>query len=147
MWRGAIVLLETLIRPYILIAGWDRGKPAALDITITSPFCQAILGESCHQAGAAVLAAETRKLHSNGPKCQELGWSYIPLVVETYGNWGKEAQDTISRLASHLALHQLSPKSSVVAEIYGPMIEYGHDPVHLPEPSWLGSSHPPPHPG
>ena len=46
----------------ILIAGWDRGKPAALDITITSPVCPAILGESCHQAGAAVLAAEARKL-------------------------------------------------------------------------------------
>ena len=45
----------------ILIAGWDRGKPAALDITITSPLCPAILGESCQQAGAAVLAAETRK--------------------------------------------------------------------------------------
>ncbi|KAL5491624.1 hypothetical protein EMCRGX_G016946 [Ephydatia muelleri] len=50
---------------------------------------------------------------------QELGWSCIPLAVETYGNWGKEAQDTISRLASHLAIHQSSPKSSVVAEIYG----------------------------
>ena len=67
----------------ILIAGWDRGKTAALDITITSPLCPAILGESCQQAGAAVLAAETRKLHSNGPKCQELGWSCIPLAVET----------------------------------------------------------------
>ena len=42
----------------VLIAGWDRGKPAALDITITSPLCLAILGESCQQAGAAVLAAK-----------------------------------------------------------------------------------------
>eukprot|EP00731_Ephydatia_muelleri_P000108 Em0001g108a len=76
--------LETLITPDQLtsfIFGWDRGKPAALDITITSPLCPAILGESCHQAGAAVLAAEARKLHSNGPKCQELGWSCIPLTV------------------------------------------------------------------
>ena len=103
----------------ILIAGWDRGKPAALDLTITSPLCSAILSESCHQAGAAALAAEARKLHSNGPKCQELGWSCIPLAVETYGNWGKEAHDTFSRLASYLAIHQSSPKPAVVAEIYG----------------------------
>ena len=103
----------------ILIARWDRGIPAALDITITSPLCPAILGESCHQAGAAALAAETCKQHSNGPKCQELGWSCILLAVVTYGNWGKEAYDTISRLASHLAIHQSSPKSSVAAEIYG----------------------------
>eukprot|EP00731_Ephydatia_muelleri_P014677 Em0008g397a len=65
------------------------------------------------------LAAETRKLHSNGPKCQELGWSCIPLAVETYGNWGKQAHDTFSRLASFLAIHQSSPKAVVVAEIYG----------------------------
>ena len=104
----------------ILIAGWERGKPVALDITITSPLCPAILGESCHQAGVATLAAEAcTTLHSNGPKCQELGWSCIPLAVETYGNWGKEAHVTISRLASHLDIHQSSPKSSVVAEIYG----------------------------
>ena len=103
----------------ILIAGWDRGKPAALDLTISSPLCSAILSESCHQAGAAALAAEACKLHSNGLKCQELGRSCIPLAVETYGNWGKEAHDTFSRRASYLAIHQSSPKSAVVAEIYG----------------------------
>ena len=79
------------IRPVdILIAGWDRGKPATLDITITSPLCPAILGESCHQTGEAALAAEACKLHSNGPKCQGLGWFCIPLAVETYGNWGRD---------------------------------------------------------
>ena len=103
----------------ILIACWDRGKPVVLDLTITSPLCSAILSKSRRQADAAALAAEARKLHSNGPKCQELGWSCIPLAVETYGNWGKEAHDTFSRLASYLAIHQTSPKSAVVAEIYG----------------------------
>ena len=90
----------------ILIAGWDRGKPAALYITITSSLCRVIMGE----AGAAALAAEAQKLHSNGPKCQELDWPCIPLAVGTYGNWGREA---------HLAIHQSFPKSTVVAEIYG----------------------------
>ena len=100
----------------ILIAGWDRGEPAALDLTITSPLCSAILGQSCHQAGMAVLAAEARKLLSNG---QDLGWSCIPLAVETYGNLVKQAHDTTSRGASFLAIHQTSPKAVVVAEIYG----------------------------
>ena len=63
----------------ILIAGWDRGKPAALDITIASPLCPAILGELYHQAGAADLETEACKLHSKGPKSQALGWSCIPL--------------------------------------------------------------------
>ncbi|KAL5500674.1 hypothetical protein EMCRGX_G012268 [Ephydatia muelleri] len=96
----------------ILIAGWDRGKLVALDLTITL-LCSGILSESCHQAGAAALAAEACKLHSNVPKCQELGWSCIPLAVETYGNWGKEAHDTFCKLESYLAFHQSSLKSAV----------------------------------
>eukprot|EP00731_Ephydatia_muelleri_P033464 Em0030g21a len=81
-----------------------------------------IMTKSCLSSGIkdmSALAAETRKLHSNGPKCQELGWSCVPLAVETYGNWGKQAHDTFSRLASFLAIHQSSPKAVVVAEIYG----------------------------
>ena len=66
----------------ILIAGWDRGKPAALYITVTSPLTPAILGESSKMAGAAALVAETRKLCSNGPKCLELGWACISVAVE-----------------------------------------------------------------
>ena len=37
----------------ILIAGWDRGKPAALDTTVTSPLTPAILGESSRMVGEA----------------------------------------------------------------------------------------------
>ncbi|KAL5477196.1 hypothetical protein EMCRGX_G023951 [Ephydatia muelleri] len=70
-------------------------------------------------AGAAALVAEAHKLHSNGPKCQELDWVLHSIGSGDYGCWCKEALNTISRLASHLAIHQLSPKTSVVAEIYG----------------------------
>ena len=103
----------------VLIAGWDRGKPAAFDVTVTSPLCPAILRDSCRMSGAASTAAESRKLLSNGPKCQELGWTCIPLAVETFCNWGKEAYLTFSRLASHLAISMSSPKPSILADIYG----------------------------
>ena len=48
--------------------------------------------------------------------CVTIGFFFI---VETYGNWGKQAHDTFSRLAFFLAIHQSSPKAVVVAEIYG----------------------------
>ena len=38
---------------------WERGKPAAHDITGTSPLCLALLGEAGQVGGAAALAAET----------------------------------------------------------------------------------------
>ena len=34
----------------VLIAGWDRRKPAAFDITVTSPLCPAILRDSCQSS-------------------------------------------------------------------------------------------------
>eukprot|EP00731_Ephydatia_muelleri_P014360 Em0008g80a len=68
--------------------------------------------------GAAVEEAEVRKHRANDPKCSELGWVCIPLAVETYGNWGREAQSTFSRLASHLAIITSSHKSKVLTELY-----------------------------
>ena len=61
--------------------------------------------------GTAALAAET----PNGPKCQELGWTCVPLAV----NWGKEAQGIFTRLASHLAISLSLPKTSILDDIYG----------------------------
>ncbi|KAL5500038.1 hypothetical protein EMCRGX_G011531 [Ephydatia muelleri] len=86
VWRNTTTSPESLTIPDLLTA-WDLGKLTALDITITSPLCPAILGELCHQAGAAALAAEACKLHSNGPNARSWAgpafhWQY----VETYGN-------------------------------------------------------------
>jgi hypothetical protein len=38
--------------------------------------------------------------------------------VETYGNWGREAQTTFSRLVSHLAITTFSHKGKVLTEMY-----------------------------
>ena len=55
-------------------------------------------------------------LPCNDPKCQELGWVCVPLAVESYGNWGKEAQNTFARLASILSISLHCP---ILTEIYG----------------------------
>eukprot|EP00731_Ephydatia_muelleri_P036720 Em0311g4a len=103
----------------VLIAGWDRGKHAALDITMASPLCPAILPEASHHSGAAANGAELRKLNANSTKCTELGWTCIPMAVETFGHWGREAQSVLSRLASHLSISLSQPRAAVVADIYG----------------------------
>ncbi|KAL5484534.1 hypothetical protein EMCRGX_G021052 [Ephydatia muelleri] len=71
------------------------------------------------KAGVAAVAAESRKYVANDPKCTELGWTCVPLAVETYGNWGVEAQETLSRLASLLAASHSVSKSKATADIYG----------------------------
>eukprot|EP00731_Ephydatia_muelleri_P015304 Em0008g1024a len=86
--------------------------PAPPNFTVT-------LNEASIHEGAAALAAETRKHAANDARCQALGWSWIPLAVETFGNWGREAQCVFSRLATLVALRQGRSKSSAVRDIYG----------------------------
>ena len=46
-------------------------------------------------AGAVALSTEVRKHSENHPKCiVALGSCCIPLIIESYGAWGKEAIDT-----------------------------------------------------
>ena len=46
----------------VLVECWERGQPAALDITVS-------LKESSRFAGVAALSAEMRKHAANDPKC------------------------------------------------------------------------------
>ena len=106
----------------VLVQGWDRGKPAAFDITVTSPLTPATLRDASTFSGAAAHAAECRKHSTNDARCQELGWVCIPLAVETFGHWGKEAQ-TCSHacMASLLSIHQGRSKSVALFDIYSRM--------------------------
>ena len=46
-------------------------------------------------------------------------WVCVPLVVELYGAWGKEALESIFQLALHLATCSSKAKSVVLTERYG----------------------------
>ena len=69
-------------------------------------------------AGEAAQAAEARKHTANDQKCTELGWSCVPLAVESYGAWVKEAQECFALLASRLAVHTSSSKSKTTFDLY-----------------------------
>ena len=76
----------------VLVEGWERGKPEAFGITVTSPLCPAFLGEASQVAGAAALAEETRKHIANDKRCQELGMcSHCCGDIRQLGSRGKRA--------------------------------------------------------
>ena len=76
-------------------------------------------------AGAEPLQLKHANTAPNGLKCQMLGWTCIPLAVETFGNWGNEAQDVVTRLASHLPVSVSIPNASTLADsIYGNTVIY-----------------------
>eukprot|EP00731_Ephydatia_muelleri_P011108 Em0006g2a len=118
----------------------------ACDLSVTSPLNSKILFEAGVTAGAAAHATELRKHEANDAKCSDLGWVCIPLVVESYGAWGKEALEAFSMLASRLATSSSRPKSMVLSELYGRLNLHlvrantgpAFCPFHLPHASsWL----------
>ena len=59
----------------ILVLNWDRGKPAAFDISIVSPLNSNVLSAAGVIAGAASEAAELRKKSvQNWDRCPSLLW-------------------------------------------------------------------------
>ena len=54
------------------VDGWDKAKPAAFDVTVTSPLTPVTLNEASIHEGAVVLAAKTRKHAANDARCQAL---------------------------------------------------------------------------
>ena len=76
------------------------GKPAALDLSVTSPLNPIILPEAGVTAGAAAKTTEERKLKANVAECADLGQACVPVVAESYGAWGLEAVDFFSKPAS-----------------------------------------------
>ena len=89
----------------ILVNIWGfNGKPAAFDLSVSSPLKPDIVSEAGHTAGAAAFATEQRKIQANSGICEELGWSCIPLVVESFGAWGQLASNTFKKLASRLSV-------------------------------------------
>ena len=72
----------------------------------------------CIVVSHAAQAAEVRKHTANGQRCTNLGWSCIPLAVESYGAWGREAQMCFTLPATRLAVHNSSSKSKMIFELY-----------------------------
>eukprot|EP00731_Ephydatia_muelleri_P032951 Em0024g495a len=95
----------------ILLPNWFLGRTAALDVSITSPLNPVILLEARVSATAGAQATESRKHQANDPKCSDLGWVCVPMVIETYGAWENEAAAIISTVASRLATSMCQPKS------------------------------------
>ena len=58
----------------VLVRDWALGKPAAFDVSVTSPLHPTILAEACVRVGAVAATAERRKHAANDPNCAELGW-------------------------------------------------------------------------
>ena len=100
----------------ILVQNRNLGRPVALDISVVSPLNPSTLAEAGATVGAVLEATESRKHQANDDKCSALGWVSTPLVVDSYGAWGKEASTFFEQVAARLAIHL--PKSQASFELF-----------------------------
>ena len=83
-------------------------------------------------AGAAALAAETCKYHVTPMGQNVRCWGgLVPLRVETFGKWGKEAQGVFTRLASHLQAG-VSGEVTVISQAAGLPLSQSATRMRLP---------------
>ena len=81
------LIVGTPSRPTdVFLPTWSRGRPVALDVTVTSPL-QALTIQEASTAGHALEVATSRKLATHLSPCRAAGLDFIPLAVETLGSW------------------------------------------------------------
>ena len=91
---------SSLARPAdVFLPHWYLGRPAALDVHITSPLQEQTIAEAAFTPGHALQAGVQRKLASNLSACRATGTDFIPLVAETFGGLAEDTVSTVSAIA------------------------------------------------
>ena len=85
--------------------------------TITSLLNSSVIMEAGMYCTLA-LQQEFRKHSENDTKYAQLSWKCIPLAVESYGAWGREALKAFSQVATRLAFCGNTYKSKALADLY-----------------------------
>ena len=87
------------------------GKPAAFDLSVTSPLNLNVMLKAGLTAGAAARVTELRKHEANDGKCRKLAWVWVPIVIEASG---AEAMESLSYLPSRLATSSNKAKAAAL---------------------------------
>ena len=74
----------------VFLPTWERGQPAALDVTVVSTLQNRTVVRAASVSGYALSVARERKVAAHSEACQSVGVSFVPMVVETLGGWDED---------------------------------------------------------
>ena len=85
----------------IILPSWKSGRPAALDVTVTSikKLQPNIINHAAEKCGYAIEAAEEQKYAQHENNCSEQGISFVPLAVESLGGLSVTLKKALKRIA------------------------------------------------
>ena len=70
----------------IFLPIWQRGQPAALDVTVISTLQQSTVEGAAVTQGYALAVGGERKRDAHATACHAVGVNFIPLVMESLGD-------------------------------------------------------------
>jgi hypothetical protein len=93
----------SLSRPAdIFIPTWRDRKKMAFDVSVVSPVQSAILDRAVDTPGAALAMRKATKICAH-EVCRNQDINFVPLIVETFGGWDKDAVIHLKEMASCMA--------------------------------------------
>ena len=128
----------------IYLPFWSGGRPAAVDVTVISPFQKSTITASSSSQGAALTVAETRKNAAHLSNCRSTGVSFLPLAVETLGCWSRDAVSTIRSIGRLQALRLGLDPGETISHLFQRlsgvvMPKCGAPDSPSPRHQWMGS--------
>ena len=83
----------------IFLHSWKSGRPAALDVIVSSRLQRNVINHAAEKSGYAIEAAEERKYAQNENGCSEQGILLVLLAVESMGGLSVTLKKTLKRIA------------------------------------------------
>ena len=102
----------------VFIPAWEKGKDAALDVTVISPLQLNMVDRSAQNHSTALDTAYRRKMASAFQPCADVNVAFIPLAVETFGGWHPEAINQLTRIGRALARQTNTQESLAINHFF-----------------------------
>ena len=107
-----------LYQATVYLPNWDRGRPAALDVSVISTLQQLTLSGAANVTGYALSVAEDRKRASHEASCRDVGVSFVPLIFESLGGLSDLGCKTLHSIGRQLGLRVGVPISDSVRHLF-----------------------------
>jgi hypothetical protein len=99
------------LRMDIVLRG-GQSKDTLIDVAMTHPYTTGSIQKGIAEPGGAATAYETIKKVKYRPFVDDTSQEFVPMIIDTFGAWGKSALPCLDRLAHAYALRRSSRHES-----------------------------------
>ena len=109
---------HTVLPTDVYLPSWERGRPAALDVTVVSTMQSATIQGASTIQGHSLQVGEARKLAAHANACNDVGVSFIPIVFETLGGISSSAANTLASLGRLIGQRLGNPPADSIRHLF-----------------------------